>query len=204
MRPKLYDFNSGIREDWLGFDGVLTALSPSDYKKSSGVIGVEIEPRNTDELRRLVKKYGKADFITLKTNVYEVKRAAVDKALVDVITSNEAGTVRSKRNYLFAGVDQVIAKACADNHVSVNVRFRDFLKASDKGLVLGRMRQNVKLCLKYGVPMIVSSGARKKSEAVPADNLISFAQFLGMNRNQAVKSLSAVAQKIIKRKGARP
>ena len=63
------------------------------------------------------------------------------------------------------------------------------------------MRQNAKLCLKYGAPIIVSSGAQRKDELVPADNLAAFAEFLGLDRKQALNSLSYVAEKIIKRKG---
>jgi ribonuclease P/MRP protein subunit RPP1 len=200
MHRKLYDFNTRIPAKGLGFEDYFTVLDVKGYSKTSRVTGIEIKPKTTSELRSLIKKFGKADFTILTTDDYDVKRVAVDKALVDVIAHNERGSRRSNRNYRHSGVDHVIAKKCAENKVSVNICFNDFLKAKDRGVMLGRMRQNVRLCLKYGAPIIVSSGAERLDELVPADNLVAFAEFLGMNRKQAVQSLSIVAEKILERR----
>ncbi len=194
---RTYDFNYCIKNDWLGFERVLEIVND---KAGKGFYGAEISPKSTGELLKDLKKFVKADFIVLKTNDYEIKREAVDNAIVDILSHNELSEKKDTRNYRYGGIDHVIAKKCGQNNVSIMISFNDFLKAKDRGVILGRMKQNVRLCLKFKAPIIIASGAQKQEEAVPSDNLIAFAEFLGMNRNQAVKSVSFVAEKLLNRK----
>jgi ribonuclease P/MRP protein subunit RPP1 len=198
MLRKIYDFNTKIPPRQLGYADYFL-ISENEYKKTEKISGVEIKPKTINELIKQVKKFKKANFIILTTQDYEIKRRAVDKSLVDAIAHNETESKRSKRNYRYSGIDHVIAKKCAETNVSVNICFNDFLNAENRGIILGRMKQNVRLCLKYKAPIIISSGAENTNELVPADNLVAFAEFLGMNRKQALESVSRVAEKIIKR-----
>ncbi|MBR9679391.1 MAG: hypothetical protein GON13_03940 [Nanoarchaeota archaeon] len=199
MLRNIYDFNTRTPPKNLGYANYFIVLE-NKYEKTKKITGVEIKPKTVNELNKQVKKFKNANFIILTTQDYEIKRKAVDNSLVDAIAHNELEKKRSKRNYRYSGIDHVIAKKCAENNVSVNICFNDFLNAENRGIILGRMKQNVRLCLKYGAPIIISSGAEKTSELVPPDNLTAFAEFLGMNRKQSLESVSRVAEKIIKRK----
>ena len=54
---------------------------------------------------------------------------------------------------------------------------------------MGRMMQNVKLCKKYKVNMVISSFATSKFELKSPSDLISFGIILGMTPKEAKESI---------------
>lgn len=184
----LIDANTRVKPEGLGFDKYYAVTPAGEHVKGTGV---EIITENMQDFEKQLRKHAKEKPVILTTSNYDVKRAAVERALVDFIAHNELAEKPDSKTYRYSGVDQVIAKKCAQTKVGVNICFNDFLNSKNRGATLGRMRQNVKLCLKYGAPIIISSGAAHKNELVPADNLVAFAEFLGMNKKQARESLNA-------------
>ena len=111
----------------------------------------------------------------------EINRFVVENMKVDILLSPEKN---SKKDLMFSrrsGLNQVLCKLAAKNDVAIGFDFSYLLNSSGKeqSIILGRMKQNVKFCKKYGVKMIFSSFARDKYELRSEDYLKIFARILG-------------------------
>jgi len=82
-----------------------------------------------------------------------------------------------------SGLNQILAKIAHDKGKVVGFNFSAILNASDekRALLLGRMRQNVKLCRKYKVKMFIGSFASDPYELRSKYELRAFGVMLGMN-----------------------
>jgi ribonuclease P/MRP protein subunit RPP1 len=109
-----------------------------------------------------------------------VNRKAVENKKVDILLSPEKN---DKRDFMFSrnsGLNQVLCKLAAKNNVAISFNFSDVLNCSGKerARLLGRMRQNVRLCKKYKVKMIFSSFAKNKYELRSSEFLKVFERVL--------------------------
>jgi RNase P/RNase MRP subunit p30 len=64
------------------------------------------------------------------------------------------------------------------------------MNSDTKELVLGRIMQNVFLCRKYKVKMVLGSFARKENEIKNEKELMSFGNIIGMNGKEVKEGLN--------------
>jgi RNase P/RNase MRP subunit p30 len=57
-------------------------------------------------------------------------------------------------------MNHIIAKLMCEKKVKLGVSFANLLKSSKRDVLIGRIKQNIKLCKKYKVDVIVSSFAK--------------------------------------------
>jgi RNase P/RNase MRP subunit p30 len=98
-------------------------------------------------------------------------------------------------------LNQVLCNLAKKNKVVIGFSFNEVLKSKDveRAKIIGRMQQNIKLCRKYKVDMIIASFATNKYEMRSLNDLKSFARVIGMN-SQEVKKVFTLANDILKRK----
>ena len=104
--------------------------------------------------------------IIIQGGELDINRFAVENKKIDILLSPEKN---SRKDLMFSrrsGLNQVLCKLAAKNDVAIGFDFSYLLNSSGKqrARILGRMKQNVKFCKKYGVKMIFSSFARTKYE----------------------------------------
>ncbi|MBC8500265.1 MAG: hypothetical protein ISS25_04665 [Nanoarchaeota archaeon] len=127
------------------------------------------------------KKY---DFIFSKGS-----RAHFENKNIDVIFGLEEQFKKDNYHYRNSGLNHVLCVLAKEKKIIIAFSFNSVLNAKDKGLILGRMMQNVKLCKKYKVKTMIASFARKPSESRFWKDLISFGVVLGINPKEAKEAV---------------
>lgn len=90
-----------------------------------------------------------------------------------------------------SGLNHILAKIAHDKDKIIGFNFSTILNAppEKKALILGRMRQNVKLCRKYKVKMFLGSFASEPFELRSNYELRAFGYIIGMNPKEVKDSL---------------
>ena len=137
-------------------------------------------------------------WVTYCKNDNEIRKAAENKN-VDVILGLEEVESKDSLHNRNSGMNEVICKLAKKNNIAIGFSFRKILHANNKAVLLGRMMQNVELCQKYKVKMIISSFAESKWDTRSYNELFAFGINLGMTPKEAKDALEA-ADNILKEK----
>ena len=89
-----------------------------------------------------------------------------------------------------SGLNQVICKLANKNKVAIGINFNEILKLNNREKRLGKIIQNIKLCRKYKVRMVLATFATNQSELRSPVELMAFAQSLGMTPKEAKDALN--------------
>ena len=137
---------------------------------------------------------GKLGFITQKIILgkeivfgsVESNRKLIESKKVKILVSPHLGAKKDFMNFRNSGLNDVLCKLAKKNKVSVGFDFSEILSLSGfaRAEALSRMRQNVRLCGKYGVSMSIFSLAKEPYELRAKDALVCFGRILGMKENQ--------------------
>jgi ribonuclease P/MRP protein subunit RPP1 len=120
----------------------------------------------------------------------EINRRAVENKQVDILLSPERGRSKKYLHQRDGGLNQVLCKLAKKNKVAIGFNFSSLLNAKDLYWTLGKMLQNIRLCRKYKVTIVVASFAKNKWEMRAASDLLAFATILGMTPKEAKVSLN--------------
>lgn len=85
-----------------------------------------------------------------------------------------------------SGLNHVLARLAHENKVAVA-----FTPSSD-ARTMGRMMQNIKLCRKYKVEMVIASFAKSPYQLKSPSELVSYFTVLGMHPKEAKRALNYV------------
>ena len=139
-----------------GFDEIYTVDIVKDLRKAKGFIVAEGRYKNNLEILKNKK--------------------------VNVLLSPEKGVTKDNLHYRNSGLNQVSCKLAAKNKIAIGIPFRDILESKDRERLIGRIMQNVKLCKKYKVKIIMGSFAKDKYELRGAKDLEAFGRVLGIDK----------------------
>lgn len=115
-----------------------------------------------------------------------VMKALKDKN-VDMIISLEKNFGKDFMDNRNSGLNQVLCKLANKNRIVIGFNFDDVFDSNNRGLILGKMMQNVKFCRKYKVNMFLYSKKRKS-----LNDLKSFGFVIGMNPSEIKKAVKFV------------
>lgn len=112
----------------------------------------------------------------------KVNRKVVESKKIDILLSPEEGSERDFMHSRGSGLNQVLCKLAKQNKVAIGFSFNKILNTDGirRALILGRMMQNVKLCRKYKVRMVIVNHTAELSERAEGD-LRSVGVCLGMH-----------------------
>jgi len=167
-----------------------------EIEKVSQKVKIEIflgfEARNTRELAKLIDIRRKFDVLLVRGGDLKLNRLACETPEVDILTHPEYERFDS-------GLNHVLVKEAAKNNVAIEVNFREILITSKntRSRVLFNMSYNIKLAKKYHAPIILCSGAISHFELKSPECLISIANQLGLEMNEAKTTVSKVPEKIL-------
>ncbi|MDO8556612.1 MAG: RNase P subunit p30 family protein [Nanoarchaeota archaeon] len=114
---------------------------------------------------------------------------------IDFVYNLEQQQKNDKTHSRTAGLTQVWCKLAKEHDIAVAFNYRSLLLAKDPARLLGRMQQNVKLCRKYHVIMIIASFANNPYEQRAPAELESFGILLGMTSKEAHQALNFTKKK---------
>ena len=120
----------------------------------------------------------------------EKNRKAVENKQVDILVAPERAGKKDRFTQRDSGLNHVLCALAKQNDVAIGFSFSDLLNSSHRSMLLGRMLQNVRLCRKYKVRMVVASFAKDPKEMRSAYDLLAFGQVLGMTPKEAKQALS--------------
>jgi RNase P/RNase MRP subunit p30 len=137
------------------------------------------------EMQSLPRSKPKDDSITIKTG-YLVKdsefnkiqrykqavdylfaqpsRQAFETKAIDYVFDMEIQERKDSMHHRNSGLNQVLCTLAKKNNITICINFNNLLKANNKGLILGRMLQNITLFKKYKNAYLIASFARSEWE----------------------------------------
>src|SRR3989344_4897415 len=107
-------------------------------------------------------------------------RKIVENKKIDIFLSPEKTRTRDFMHSRDSGLNQVLCELARKNNIAIGFNFNNVLKSENREVILGKMMQNVRLCRKYNVKMVILSGANNTYELRGAKDLFSFGLILGM------------------------
>jgi RNase P/RNase MRP subunit p30 len=172
--------------DKLGYDELIFLYKLKDFKKK--------EFKSNIKIKQGILVYDK-----------EIKKAQHKSNIVIVKTINSRGIVESNKNITLKSLEtdkskdfmhqrrsnfnQVIAKLATKNKIKIAFSFNDLLNATEpkRSIILGRLKENIKLVRKYKNQAIIASFATTPYEMRSRLDLKSFFSNLGLNSSQIIK-----------------
>jgi len=195
-RAKLMDYKGFCFTSYFKDKKQIEILKEKTSKVSKKIrieIYIGFEARTIDELVKLKKIRRSFDFLLVKGSDLNLNRKAVQTKEVDILTHPELDRKDS-------GFNHTMAKLAAENNVAIEIDFREILLSSKntRAYIMHKIQENVKLCKKFKVPIIICSGAITHWQLKDPNVLISMGCLLGLDINEAKKSLSEIPEKMIK------
>ena len=140
-----------------------------------------IEEINLDKLRKKINQ--DKGLIIVRGINDKVNRASLENKKVKILLSPEYGRKNDSLHFRNSGLNQVLCKLAKKNNIAIGFNLSDILNNDKlaKINIVGKMMQNVRLCRKYKVRMIVGSFAKDKYELRSIDSLKAFASCIGMD-----------------------
>jgi len=177
---------------------IVTAHSPywAQFPDSSLPLGVEIVATTVRDLRKKIASFRDiSTVISVHGGDERINRAACKDDRVDVLMHPERGK--------HSGINQVTAKLAEKNEVALGFSLDYFWKTEEleRSRLLAFQRRNVSLCQKFGVPVVVTSGAYSHLDLRAPRQLKALARLLLLTDGESDTALSTVPLNIIKRRG---
>jgi ribonuclease P/MRP protein subunit RPP1 len=214
-KPKFYDFCVHAVPDGdntveelaslalhLGYSGITLANhsdKPLQSKPVQGLSsgfevfrGIELVEENPSKLHGLIGKFRKSvDVLIVHGGSETVNRAALENPRVDIL--NHPAFDRS------SGLNQVLAKAAAENGVAIGLTLRPILhsRGSRRIRMLSDLRANLALARKYDVSIVLSSDALSCFDLRSPMETLALAQICGLEEGEALEAISTVPEKIL-------
>lgn len=216
-KPKFYDFCVHAVPDGentaaelaalarhFGYSGI-TLANHSDKRPQSWAVpdssevfeifkGVELVEENPSKLHGLIEKFRKlVDVLIVHGGSETVNRVALENPRVDIL--NHPAFDKS------SGLNQVLAKAAAENEVAIGLTLRPllFTRGSRRIRLLSDLRANLDLARKYEVSLVLSSDAMSCFDLRSPMEALALAEICGLEEDEAVDAMSTVPEKIISR-----
>lgn len=165
----------------------------NDIEKAAGfegVVRIKVNGPNAKPIPDIWAAFCKTD--------KDVRKAAESKH-VDLLIGLEEVEVKDSLHNRNSGMNEVICKLANKNNIAIAFSFSKILHSKVKPLLLGRMMQNVGLCRKYKVRMLIASFAETKWDLRSYNELFSFGITLGMTPKE-VKDALETAEVILQEK----
>jgi ribonuclease P/MRP protein subunit RPP1 len=221
-KPKFYDFCVHAVPDGentveelsslsrhLGYSGIVLANHSDKPLQSKQVQdltsgfevfkGIELVEENPSKLHGLIGKFRKSvDVLIVHGGSETVNRAALENPRVDIL--NHPAFDRS------SGLNQVLAKAAAENGVSIGLTLRPILhsKGSRRIRLLSDLRANLDLARKYDVSLVLSSDSMSCFDLRSPMEALALAEICGLEEDEALEAMSTVPEKILAKNRPEP
>jgi len=119
----------------------------------------------------------KRTFIVAKSSTND--KEAIEKLKPDVIFSFEDHARKDFIHQRASGFNHILCKSAKDNDVIIGFSLSSILNVENKHEILGRIMQNMKLCRKFKVKMLIASFAQDPLGMRSSHDLISLFKVLG-------------------------
>ena len=144
----------------------------------------------SDKLEEFGKKLGYSGIINIKELRVGYSAEDFNKKGMSIITGLEKIERVDSLHQRRSGFNQVLAKIAKKNKIALVFNFNDIIDSKKKSQIMGRISQNIKICRKYKVEMIIASFAKYKYQMRNPSDLMSLFILLGMTPKEAKDALN--------------
>lgn len=137
---------------------------------------------------RLIFKEEFSKFGIVEAKDYDTNRKLVESKKVLVLVNPHVNTAKDSLHFRSGGLDHVLCNLANKNGVAIGFS----LDSLANSVMLGRFKQNIRLCRKYKVKMLFFSFAKSKYELRAVQDILSLLRVLGMTGNEAKEALSGL------------
>ncbi|MBI2549142.1 hypothetical protein HYW21_07370 [Candidatus Woesearchaeota archaeon] len=132
-------------------------------------------------------------------------RSIIEQGSIDLIYDLEISSRADFLHHRNSGLNQVLCNLLQKKKIAYAIAFSTLLHTSSRrrSILIGRVMQNIFLCRKYSVPMIIASFAQTPFELRAFEELQSLGISLGMQPTEAKAALSFLGERIQQRKKQR-
>lgn len=125
-------------------------------------------------------------------------RSIIEHGSIDLIYDLETSPRQDFLHHRNSGLNQVLCRLLQQKKIAYAIAFSTLLRATSpkRYILLGRIMQNILLCRKYKVPMVLASFAQTPFELRSAGELQSLGISLGMQPTEAKVGLGFLAERI--------
>lgn len=114
---------------------------------------------NLSEARKQIQKLqkeNKEQKIAILSQDDEFNRKALEIKGLSILIINEALEIKDYMKQRNSGLNEVLARICAEKHIEVGIQIEDIIKKSDveKARALSRLMQNIMLCKKADARLV--------------------------------------------------
>lgn len=187
-----------------GFSSFLKELEPfrndPGFRVFSGALINAKKPAEVRDKARSALDAG-ADIVLVDGGSEEINRAASECWEVDVLCHPENVSGKDLMDQKSSGIDHIVARFMAEKSMALEIDVSQLLDSYGRGRsqLIGRMRQNVLLAKKYGVPLMIASGATDAYGLRSPHDLLSVGIALGMDSGLAKKSVEGFPSMVVKK-----
>jgi len=182
----VYSFKN--KEDFLKKNEKMKNLQEkTEIKLFSGIIA---DSRNISKAKKLSK------IVIYKSTGND--RHAIEKSKTNIIFDLETVAARDSMHHRNSGLNQILCRLANKNNVMIGFSFSGILNTDGitKSQILGRMMQNIRLCRKYKVKVVIASFAERPYDMRPCPDLKSVFISLGMHPKEANDSLENIYKQL--------
>jgi RNase P/RNase MRP subunit p30 len=145
-------------------------------------------------VEKIPKNLNRKDFLVIKGGKDKFNRMVVSSKYVDILLDPHLGKRRDFIHHRNSGLNQVLCKLAKQNNVAIGFSFSSILDSKDRGRSIGRIMQNIRICRKYKVPIVIGSFAKTNVKTRNFTDIQSFFKIIGMTGKE-VKNLF-IAEKL--------
>ena len=139
----------------------------------------------SEDIRSLRRKIdSEKGLVVVGAGSDEINKNLLENKKVDILLSLERNRERDFMKSRDSGLNQTLCKLASKNKIAVGFNFSDVFNTNgiERSNLLGKMMQNVRLCKKYKVKIIVGSFASKWQELRSERDLIAFGREIGIEK----------------------
>jgi len=176
-------------------------------KKIGNQIGINVlsgallEPRNPASIQNSARSLRRTVDVIYVLGDGSVNRKASECWEIDSIATPELNSTIDFMKQKNSGIDETIARFCSERGIAIEVSLSSILNCHGKQRSdrIGRIRQNITLAKKMGVPLIMTSGATDRWDLRSPGDMECIGRVLGMAPAESRSAITHNPMDIIKK-----
>lgn len=132
------------------------------------------------EILKKIPKQASKELVIVQGGDDTFNRLALSSKYVDVLLDPHIGQRKDFMHQRNSGLNHILCALAKQYNVSVGFSFSAILESNNRSALLGRIMQNIRLCRKYKVQIVIGSFAKNKWQVRNEKDLQAFFKVLGM------------------------
>jgi len=114
------------------------------------------------------KHLNRDEIVAIQGGDDKVNRLALSTNKVDILIDPHLGNRKDNYHQRNSGLNQILLKLAKENNVAIGFSFKNILNDKKREISLGRIIQNIQLCRKYKVKMVILEYENRNENDVDA------------------------------------